>query len=224
MRQWPVDRTQPAYRAARRRYPHLLAAAGRFDRILHLAAETNTQLSDPDPEVYLDVIVGGTRRVLDVADQAGVASLLLVSSGAIYGRPAGRRGWDLRGAHVRPGSDAAFQRLWGVKAARGAAGMRTRAAFRSHGHDRALLRVRRPYLPLDSGFAVGNFIRDALTTGEIVVMGDGSPRRSYLYAADMAAWLWTIAVSGQSGEAVQRRIGPGGLHRRTRSPDRHLGR
>ena len=58
-----------------------------------------------------------------------------------------------------------------------------------------------PYLPLDSGFAVGNFIRDALTAREIVVRGDGSPRRSYMYASDMAAWLWTIGVAGEHGQA-----------------------
>ena len=198
-----------------RRSPHLANAAavdlltgdvrtfdfppGRFDRVIHLAAETNTQLRNPEPEVYFDVIVGGTRRMLDFMEHAEATSLMLVSSGAVYGaQPA-----TVERLHEddpygplpdRPG--AAYGE------AKRCAEMLAYARAERSGFTATVARCFAfvgPYLPLDSGFAVGNFIRDALIAKEIVVHGDGTPRRTYLYAGDMATWLWSVALAGRSG-------------------------
>ena len=42
-------------------------------------------------------------------------------------------------------------------------------------------------------------VRDVLAGGPVAVRSNGSPVRSYLYAADLAVRLWSLLVRGQPG-------------------------
>ena len=157
-----------------------------------------------DPLQVFDVNVEGARRVLEFARRSGVRRFLFTSSGAVYGRqPAdldripedfsgGPNPIDTQSAYGIPGeAKRAAESLCALYALQ--FGLETMVArcFAFIG----------PHLPLDGKFAVGNFIRDALRGSTIQVKGDGTPYRSYLYAADLAIWLWTILFRGHPAQA-----------------------
>jgi dTDP-glucose 4,6-dehydratase len=56
-----------------------------------------------------------------------------------------------------------------------------------------------PYLPLNANYAIGNFIGNFINNQDILVEGDGSPIRSYLYSSDLVIWLLTILIKGRNG-------------------------
>jgi nucleoside-diphosphate-sugar epimerase len=174
---------------------------GPFTHVVHAAAESSTQQNVADPLRMIDTIVRGTRNVLEAAGGWGVKDMLFVSSGAIYGpQPGGVARVDeeylggpdqlSRGA-AYPEAKRMAELLCATYAAEQGVPVSIARCFALVG----------PHLPLDAHFAIGNFIRDGLSGGSITVRGDGSPIRSYLYAADLAAWLWTILARGGSGRA-----------------------
>ena len=177
---------------------------GEFSHVVHAATEADLQVMAGDPLQVFDVNVEGARRVLEFARRSGVRRFLFTSSGAVYGRqPAdldripedfsgGPNPIDTQSAYGIPGeAKRAAESLCALYALQ--FGLETMVArcFAFIG----------PHLPLDGKFAVGNFIRDALRGSTIQVKGDGTPYRSYLYASDLAIWLWTILFRGHPAQA-----------------------
>ena len=171
---------------------------GDFSFVIHAANEASARQAAEAPVDMLTTILAGTQRTLEFAASHGTSRFLLTSSGAIYGKqpsaithlpesyvgapdplaPAsvyseGKRTSELMCAlfHKTFGLECAIARCW---------------AFCG------------PHLPLDTHFAIGNFIGDALAGRSIHIKGDGTSRRSYLYGADLAIWLWTILFRAPS--------------------------
>lgn len=171
---------------------------GRFTHVVHAATDVTVHSEARD---IFATCVDGTRRVLDFAAHAEASDFLLVSSGAVYGRQpptldrvsethAGAPDPLLPSSAYGEGKRVS-EWLGALQAADSSLRVKVARCFAFVG----------PYLPLDRHFAVGNFLRDAMADGDIVIRGDGTPRRSYMHAADMAAWLWVVLLRGRSGIA-----------------------
>jgi dTDP-glucose 4,6-dehydratase len=138
-----------------------------------------------------------------LASEKRAARVLFVSSGAVYGRQTA--GLANISEYVAGSSDPLLSTNGYAEGKRAAEYLCGRAARTTGGGP--VVTVARcfafvgPYLPLNAHLAIGNFIRDAVTTGRIQVRSDGTAVRSYLYAADLAEWLFTILVRGESGRA-----------------------
>ncbi len=184
---------------------------GEYRYVLHAATESWARHAPMEPLDLLSTMIRGAERTLEFAATHGARKFLLTSSGAVYGKQPGNL------THVPetfaggpnpldPSSDYAegkrvSELLCSVYQARTGMECKIARCWTFCG----------PHSPLDRHFAIGNFIGDVLAGRPIQIRGDGTPRRSYLYAADLAVWLWTI-LSGAAACAVQRRLGTGCQH------------
>ena len=159
-------------------------AGGHYDAIIHAATAAVTTLAD---EEMTSTIVEGTRHVLAFAKSCGAKKILLTSSGAVYGPQT-----------VSVGEDASCNPV----TAYGRGKLEAERMCVASGLDAKIARCfafTGPYLNRDIHYAIGNFIRDCLAGEPIVIKGDGTPQRSYLYADDLVEWLFAILDRGVSG-------------------------
>ena len=175
--------------------------AGEFRYVIHAATEASLKQIQQEPGAMLSTILAGTERTLAFAGRCGARKLLLTSSGAVYGKqPTEMTHVPESYAGAPDPLDAASVYAEGKRASELMCALHQKGA-RENGVDFEAKIARcwafcGPHLPLDTHFAIGNFIGDVLAGRTISIGGDGTPRRSYLYAADLAIWLWTILFRG----------------------------
>lgn len=165
---------------------------GEYRYVIHAATEARARQAAEAPLEMFSTIVDGTERALQFAASHGTEKFLLTSSGAVYGRqpddmthvPETYQGGPdpLHPASVYGEGKRAAELLCALYEQRGGMECKIARCWAFCG----------AHLPLDQHFAIGNFIGDVLAGRAIEIRGDGTPRRSYLYAADLAAWLWTV--------------------------------
>jgi len=171
------------------------APAGSFGLVIHGAVEYGA------PDVVLRSNLLGAERVLSFAAERRVRDVLLLSSGAVYGKqppelslvPESHSGApDVSRLDSAYGEMKRASELLGLAyAQRGGFAFKAARGFAFVG----------PHLPLQGASAIGNFLHDALAGVPIRILGDGTTVRSYMHAADLAIWLWTIALRGAAGRA-----------------------
>jgi dTDP-glucose 4,6-dehydratase len=200
--------------ALRRKAPHLAAhrsihllqgdirsfpfPAGHFSHVIHGTTEASTNFNRDRPLLMLDTIVNGTRRALDFAITAQAQRFLMIGSGAVYGPQPPE---ITRVSETYTGSPDPTDPRSVYAEAKRLAELLCALYARIHGLACPIARCYAflgPYLPLDAHFAIGNFMGDCLNRRPIEIRGDGTSCNSYLYAADLAIWLWTILARGES--------------------------
>lgn len=166
--------------------------AGEFRYVIHAATEASAKQAAEEPLEMLTTMLHGTERMLQLAAKARTAKFLLTSSGAVYGRQPSSL------THVPESYQGAPDPVDAASVY--AEGKRTSELMCALYQKTTAMECKiarcwafcGPHLPLDAHFAAGNFIGDVLAGRPIVINGDGTPRRSYLYSSDLVIWLWTI--------------------------------
>ena len=169
--------------------------------IIHAATDSGGQQASRPAYALADEILEGTRHTLRFALQTRANRLLYTSTGAVYGR-------NLTGlTHIAETHPAAPDPLL-LQSSYDEAKRMSEHLCVAYSHQTPLeCSIARcfaflgPHLPLDAHFAIGNFLRDALANTPIRIAGDGTPLRSFLYAADLAIWLWTMLFRAPANRA-----------------------
>lgn len=171
---------------------------GRFRYVVHAATEASAKQLAEAPAEMLSTILAGTERTLAFAAKHGAERLLLTSSGAVYGRQPAEV-VQLPESYTGAPDCTQAGSIYGE--GKRASELMCALYASQHGLECTIARCWAfcgPHLPLDTHFAIGNFIADVLAKRPIRIGGDGTPTRSYLYAGDLATSLWTMLFRAPS--------------------------
>lgn len=146
------------------------------------------------PINIFDTCIIGTKKVLDAMQSYhGPKRLLILSSGAVYGKI------PLNIKYVSENFYGALD-LMDLSQAYGEGKRASEFQSMAYASENKQLEIVisrcfalvGPHLPLNKHFAIGNFIQSVIKNENILINGDGTPLRSYLYMSDLSNWLWKL--------------------------------
>lgn len=168
--------------------------------VIHAASNPDFRFHSTNPIEAMTTIAEGTASVLRAADRVSDLRMFLnVSSSAVYAPqpamndriPESSAGLQLNGVAKHPFAEAKRY-------------AETLCAL-AHSSARIPTFTVRPftflgaYQSLDAPWAVNNFIQDALSRRPVRILGDGQTIRSFMYGADLAAWLLVMLLRAKVG-------------------------
>lgn len=167
------------------------------DCVYHLAARVLVPESVLYPREYDTVNVGGTVTLMEAMRDVGVRRVVFISSGAIYGEQAQQPlVEDLR---PNPRSPYAVSKL--------AAEYYVRTIGDLWGIETVCLRVFNAYgpgqqMPPTYSPVIPNFLKHATRNGTLVLNGDGSQTRDYVYKDDVVNAMVAAATAPDINQQI----------------------
>ncbi|MBS0168614.1 MAG: NAD-dependent epimerase/dehydratase family protein [Nitrospira sp.] len=187
------------------RYP-LPTDMGDFSYIIHAASIASPTYYKRDPIGTMDANVNGLRMLLDYArshQEKGrpIEGLLFFSSSEIYGDPSPD--------HIpTPETYRGFVSCTGPRACYDEAKRYGETLCVNFAHQFNLpVKVARPFnnygpgLKISDRRVIPDFARDIMADRDIVMLSDGSPKRTFCYSVDAVIGYYKVLVKGQKGEA-----------------------
>lgn len=183
--------------------PKLWTLLQDVDCVYHLAARVLVAESVLYPREYNSVNVGGTVSLMEAMRDVGVRRVVLISSGAVYGDQ-GEQPLS-ESASPDPHSPYAVSKLaaeyyvrtigdlWGIETV-------SLRVFNAYGPGQQLPPSHPPVIP--------NFLRQAVRGGTLVVHGDGSQTRDYVFVDDVVNAM-VAAASAPNVDRLVINIGSG---------------
>ena len=177
--------------------PRLWSLLHGVDVVYHLAARVSVPASVLYPKEYNDVNVGGTVALLEACRDVGVRRVVLASSATVYGNQA--RQPVAENTPIQPrvpyavSKLAAENYLFTMGALSGYETVALRI-FNAYGPGQHLPPVHAPVIP--------QIANQMINDGSIVIFGDGTQTRDFVFVDDVVAALVAAATASRVDRAI----------------------
>jgi len=177
--------------------PKLWTLLQGVDCVYHLAARVRVPESIHYPSDYNQVNVGGTVALMEAVRDTGVSRVVLASSGALYGEQ----------AHQPIGEDQLPNPNSPYGVSKVAAEYYVSTLSTLYGMETVVLRIFNAYgpgqeLPPSYPPVIPQLLRQAQTGGSLVMFGDGTQTRDFVYVDDVVDALVAAATATDVNRSV----------------------